>query len=366
MRHFFACLVLLALIPATAPAQNGELRITTLPGRVLVDRGEHDQRLNFDFIVENPTATKLELASIEVSAYARAGALVSQRRVGNGAGVDTIANRTVEPGGRLVVFNPFQTFAPDLELARLRYDFAFDAGEGKPKVTVTTTIEPAVYRSKTDLILPVGGRVISWDGPDLYGHHRRIDITGGMTTALGITTNFMRYAYDFSVVDEQGRMFKGTGERNEDWYGFGTPIYATGDGTVALAGDGIPDNTTTKRHELTRDQVMKDPHVLFGNHVVVDHGNGEVSFFAHLKQGSVRVKPGEKVRQGQVIGEMGFSGDAITVHLHYQLQSDTKWGEGLPAHFRGLKRWVGDRAVPLRSGFVDSGDVVESTLTPRR
>jgi murein DD-endopeptidase MepM/ murein hydrolase activator NlpD len=86
-----------------------------------------------------------------------------------------------------------------------------------------------------------------------------------------------------------------------------------------------------------------------------------------MKQGSVRVKVGDRVKQGQQIGEMGFSGDAITVHLHYQLQRDAVWGEGVPTHFRGLRRFVGGKWVPLCSGFVDSGDVVESTVArPRR
>lgn len=342
------------------------LRVTTIPPRVLVDRCEFDQRLNFDLLVENPSAVALELTSLEMSAYDGSGALVSQRRVGRNGGIDSIANRSVDPGGRLVIFNPFHTFAPDLELAKIRVDLTFTAGDEAPDVTASLTIEPKIFEPKTDLTFPVGGRVLCWDGPDLYGHHRRIDITGAMTTALGITANFLRYAYDFSVVDAKGRMFKGSGERNEDWYGFGTPIYATGDGVVALAGDGVPDNTTTTRHDPTREQSMKDPHVLFGNYVVVDHGNGEVSFFAHLKQGSVVVKPGDRVRRGQPIGQMGFSGDAITVHLHYQLQSDTKWGEGLPAHFRGIRRFVGGRALPVQSGSVDSGDVVESTVAPRR
>jgi hypothetical protein len=63
---------------------------------------------------------------------------------------------------------------------------------------------------------------------------------------------------------------------------------------------------------------------------------------------------------------MGFSGDAITVHLHYQLQSDTKFGEGLPAHFRDVRRLVGAKWVPSRTGFVDSGDVVQGTASRSR
>ena len=47
--------------------------------------------------------------------------------------------------------------------------------------------------------------------------------------------------------------------------------------------------------------------VLGGNYVVLDHGNGEFSYFAHMSPGSVRVKKGEHVQQGQQIGEIGFA-----------------------------------------------------------
>jgi murein DD-endopeptidase MepM/ murein hydrolase activator NlpD len=360
---------LLFVLPALshpAIAEQPGVTVTTLPAPVLIQRAEFDQRLNFDILVDNATSEKLEIEAIECSAFARDGSLVSQRRLGsNGDSISTIPNRTVEAGARLVVFNPFHTYSPDLQLARLEYEIVFGSGEKHAVTRARLEVAPVVYETKTDLVLPVGGRVIAWDGPDLYGHHRRLDITGGMTTALGIKENFLRYAYDFSVVDEQGRMFKGTGERNEDWYGFGAPILSAGSGTVVAAEDGMADNTTTKRVELSREQVFEKPRMLFGNHVVVDHGNGEFSFYAHLKQGSVKVKRGQRVRQGEPIGQMGFSGDAITVHLHYQLQRDAMWGEGLPASFRNDVRLVGGRAIPAAHGFVDSGEVVTTAPAKR-
>jgi murein DD-endopeptidase MepM/ murein hydrolase activator NlpD len=370
MRFFstmLSCALLLCASGAGAAPPAGRVLVSTLPDRVLIERAEFSQRLNFDLMVENTTDEKLELSSVEMSAYAPDGALVLQRRLGtNGDSIGTVPNREVEPGGRLVVFNPFHEVHPDLQLARIRFVMAFDAGEVEEKYRAETTFEPAVYETKTQLELPVPGRVLCWDGSDLYSHHRRLDITGGMTTALGIKTNFNRYSFDFSVVDEQGRMFKGNGERNEDWYGFGTPLYAPGDGVVLAASDGTPDNTTTKRVEMTREQVLKDVRVTFGNYVYIDHGNGEVSLLAHMKQGSVAVKTGDRVKRGQRVGAMGFSGDAITVHVHYQLQTSPPFGEGLPAHFRGVRRLVGATWVPSRTGFVDSGDVVQGRRAASR
>ena len=89
-------------------------------------------------------------------------------------------------------------------------------------------------------------------------------------------------------------------------------------------------------------------------------GNGEFSVLAHMKQGSVTVKAGDRVKRGQKIGELGASGDSMFPHLHYQLQRDAKTGEGLPSYFRDFRRLTGKSWVRVKRGHVDTGDVVES------
>ena len=80
-----------------------------------------------------------------------------------------------------------------------------------------------------------------------------------------------------------------------------------------------------------------------------------------MKQGSVRVKPGDRVRQGQQVGQVGFSGDAITVHVHYQLQDRREFdGEGLPSYFSRFRRLLGGRSVVVGKGQIDSGDIVDA------
>jgi len=59
----------------------------------------------------------------------------------------------------------------------------------------------------------------------------------------------------------------------------------------------------------------------YGNCVIIDHGNSEYSLMAHMQQGSVTVKVGERAVAGQVIGKLGDSGDSFGPHVHYQLQS---------------------------------------------
>ena len=77
----------------------------------------------------------------------------------------------------------------------------------------------------------------------------------------------------------------------------GTPIKASADGEVVLA---YPD--------------------LFysGNVVVIDHGFGLQTIYAHMKDMSVKV--GQKVSQGDIIGTVGMTGTATGYHLHFEIR----------------------------------------------
>ena len=80
---------------------------------------------------------------------------------------------------------------------------------------------------------------------------------------------------------------------------------------------------------------------IIGNHVIIDHGNGEFSVYAHMKPGSVRVRAGDHVTQGQQLGEVGSSGNSTEPHLHFQVcnSADPLMCAGIPI------RWVGLHSV---------------------
>lgn len=353
-------LLLLVLLPAALRA--ADVGLSAIPRAPLIEVSAGQQLLNFDIVLQNDTKEELEVSLFEVSALGAKGELVAQRRLDtNGMGILTLANRVVKAGGKIVLFNPLYAWDKGIPLDRIRVDIALDSGDVSRKYHAALELAPQRYRNKSRLILPVTGRAFVHDGHDYHSHHRRLDITGDMTTAIGVKTNMTRYAYDFVIVDEAGKMFRGDGEKNEDWYGFGSPIVAPADGVVVAMSDGQPDNTRSRKNlEMTFEGFMKNHNLPFGNFAIIDHRNGEYSFFAHFRNGSVTVKKGETVKQGQKVGEMGFSGDAFLVHLHYQLQSNDHWGEGLPSYFHDIERYLGGAFVPVQGGQVDSGDVVRS------
>ncbi|MEO6227818.1 MAG: M23 family metallopeptidase [Thermomonas sp.] len=351
------------LAPFAASAQ--QLQATTLPAQPLLEASRDGQDLNFDLVFDNPGDKALTLVGLEASWFDAAGGFLGQRRLDQNGdattmGIVTVPNRNLPAHGRLVVFNPFQYFRASLWLGDLRYVAVFSAAKDAPQQRVEVRVAPMPFVSRTPLALPIAGPVFVHDGHDLTAHHRRLDITGGMTTHFGIRANFMRYAHDLCVTDGQGRLYRTDGATPADWYGYGTPILATGNGVVAEMHDGMADNRKGAPPPFDQAAIMKNLKLFLGNYVIVDHGNGEYSLFAHLKQGSVQVAPGQRVARGERIGAMGMSGDAFLVHLHYQLQSSTGFDEGLPAIFTGVQFATGNGwSVPAATA-IDSGDIVRA------
>jgi hypothetical protein len=134
-----------------------------------------------------------------------------------------------------------------------------------------------------------------------------------------------RFAADIATI-KHGRTFSGDGTRLEQYFCFGRPILAPGDGTVVEVNDGIPDNPINAPFDSPPS----------GNFVMIDYGNSEYSLLAHLKLGSIKVKVGDKVQPGHKIGQCGNSGNATVPHLHIHLQNTPVLfkGEGLPLQFQ--------------------------------
>ena len=125
-------------------------------------------------------------------------------------------------------------------------------------------------------------------------------------------------------VDE--RFYNGDGTQNTDWVGFGEPIHAVADGTVVVAVDGMPDIPP-----MTKNPDLRTPTDYAGNNVSVAIGHGRYAVFDHLVRGSVRVRRGQRVRAGQVIGKLGNTGNTDGPHLHFGIEArPDSLAQGLP------------------------------------
>jgi murein DD-endopeptidase MepM/ murein hydrolase activator NlpD len=150
------------------------------------------------------------------------------------------------------------------------------------------------------------------------------------------------FAYDFV------RAHKGAGKALEDYEAFGAEVSAPADGTIEYVVDGAPDVSVGET----------DVYVVPGNHVAINHGNGEWSYLAHFKRGSIRVKAGEHVTRGQVLGLCGNSGNTSEPHIHFHLANAPRMylGAGLPARFSGI---LVD-GKPLENAEPERGQTVEN------
>jgi len=92
------------------------------------------------------------------------------------------------------------------------------------------------------------------------------------------------------------------------------PVIAAARGTVAYVRTGCPQSSM-----FAHNNSLREAGAGWGNHVVLYHGNGIYTRYAHLAPGSIKAKVGDKMIAGDVIGEMGNSGRSETRHLHFEV-----------------------------------------------
>jgi hypothetical protein len=154
------------------------------------------------------------------------------------------------------------------------------------------------------------------------GHRRALIPIGGMPVIA------QRFAIDYVRVDTAGRTVNGDRANNANFYAQNADAIAVADGIVVATKDSIPENVpgpTSRAVPITLETVG-------GNFVILDIGSGRYAFYAHLRPGTLRVRIGDRVRRGQVLGLVGNSGNSTEPHLHFHLADSTAplGAEGIP------------------------------------
>ena len=122
-----------------------------------------------------------------------------------------------------------------------------------------------------------------------------------------------RYAIDFLRLDDTFNTLAGDPARNDSYLIYGSEVIAVAPGRVVASRDHVPENTPPG---LPPNVALNDA---VGNFVTQDLGGGRFALYAHLQPASLRVKPGDQVRPGQVLGLVGNSGNSSEPHLHFQI-----------------------------------------------
>lgn len=168
-----------------------------------------------------------------------------------------------------------------------------------------------------------GGDWIAEGGPSNSSYHRRARMVGNGTVYFA-----QRFAIDYVKVSADGRTYAGDPKKNTNYLCYGADVIAVADGKVVAAKDGIPENTpdpTARAVEMTMDTVG-------GNFVALDIGYHRHALYGHLIPGSLKVKVGDTVKRGQVLGRLGNSGNSTEPHLHFQIADAPSFvlANGLP------------------------------------
>jgi hypothetical protein len=216
-------------------------------------------------------------------------------------------------------------------------------GTVSEKIFGHPVLEAERYKQKVNYNLPVSGEWRVFNG----------GVTKETSHSWGIPSQ--RFAYDLVKYGQNGRSFDDDGRRLEDYFCFDTPILAPADGVVVKARDGIRDAPhvgTFWMDWLTRN--------IAGNSVLIKHADGEYCLLAHLKRGSIKVKVGETVKQGQEIGRCGHSGNSTEPHLHFQFQNGKSFyfSSGLPIKFTGFSRKSGEQKYFIEQDYISKNTFV--------
>jgi murein DD-endopeptidase MepM/ murein hydrolase activator NlpD len=216
-----------------------------------------------------------------------------------------------------------------------------------PSVTAYLTY-PSSHDERPSAVrfqLPLDGPItVAWGGPTLRVNYH-------------VASPGERWAYDL-LVTEQGRSHRGDPADVMSYFAYGREVRAPAAGRVHTVHDGDPDAVPGR----------PDRHRRAGNHIVLEVAPDEYLLIAHLKAGSIAVRPGDMVAAGQVLGRVGNSGNTSEPHVHLHLQDAPvpDAGEGIPLLFTSYRDIAtGDlvaRGIPeggqRRGQFL--GQIVES------
>jgi murein DD-endopeptidase MepM/ murein hydrolase activator NlpD len=333
-------------------AQNN-IKIAHHPEHPLKEKTNNQYSLNFDFVVENNSKDTLKLTRLEVRLLDKNNAVIQQKFLDNNGtapSINTIPNIQWNGVSQSMLFNPF----PEVNSAtdKLEYTFTFN-----DNIEVKNVVVPKDYEQVQDFILPIKNKLLVYDGHDFYSHHRRFDYEFVPIKQMGFTGNFMRYAYDFAVLNSEGKQHINKGENNTDWFGFGTEILAVADGEIVAI-------ETNQKDDKTFDipALKNNPLALYGNSVVIKHSEDVYSLYGHLKnQSSTAFKVGDKIKKGQQIGAMGTSGSAFFPHLHFEIRNSIGHdADGLPSYFNNYSVFLGSSKKDIKKGTITTGDIIQS------
>lgn len=186
------------------------------------------------------------------------------------------------------------------------------------------------YEHKNDYIFPVKG-IWQVDGnfDCLLAHRGR---------------HSDEFAIDLTQLDPNHTLVDWPGRIDEDYPCNGAEVLAAADGKVVQAYGEMTENTLQASKEEFEDLAIQHSYwpVITGNVVTIEHAGGEYSQYNHMQHKSLKVKVGDTVKAGDVIGYVGSTGLSGCPHLHFEIRNGiTDASRSYPCRFTNIKDKTG-------------------------
>jgi murein DD-endopeptidase MepM/ murein hydrolase activator NlpD len=286
--------------------------------------------LAYELHITNFSGQSIVLASVEV--LSDSGSTLFRVEASNlAANVYSPGNRqatgmdklNIGAGQMAVVYMWVTLESPSKVPSALEHKIAAKVGK-YPDAIMVRCARIAVDRDVAVISPPLrGDNWVAGNGPANGSGHRRalIPIDGHAQIA-------QRFAIDWVRMNPDGNTFAGDEKNNKNYRAYGSDALAVADGIVTEVKDGIPENIPGENSRA----VPITLETVGGNHVILDIGHGRYATYAHLQPGSLKVKLGDHVKRGQVLGLVGNSGNSTEPHLHFHLTNGNSplGSEGIP------------------------------------
>ena len=374
MRYLAKALALLAMCHPALAAD-----ITIIPGDTLVinptNPGKHYQDLVLHTVLISTAPDEsfsLEALRIDLATGGEVGlskSLPVDRIVGETQGLGEMLNygmgvlldaQMLSATGLRGLFNrdmslaTSATMGPNEVLLLTRQHFSLDFTPDQLQVTVlgadasgkqqtlSRQVKVAPQVASVSYAMPVSGAWLMTSLPSIESHHR-----------LAPPSEF---AVDFFRTGSNGNIHDGDVLDANNFFGYGANVTAAADGEVVFVIDDevqdravffakegeSEDDVGARVQEHNMRRYAKDfARAAAGNIITIKHTSPEgheYSSYGHLKAGSVAVKVGDVVKRGQVIGQVGDTGDSAAVHLHFQVNAGPNafMSKSIPVTFSDL------------------------------
>jgi hypothetical protein len=319
-------------VAATSPSTALLVSAINQPRVVRADDGR--DHIEYDLLVTNAFAGPVTLAAVEV--IGPGGTVLG--RV-DGAKL-AAATQSILLQAPVSPIPPSGAAAVEIDLAlsagqvprhlshRIIYETSGASAHLRAIIGSDTVIGPSLdvspFRAITIAPPLRGAGWAAFNGCCTPNTHRNVRVAA--STRIGTAETF---AIDFLRVDDD-RFYSGDGKNNAQYPYFGAPVQAVGAGIVVAIHDGMAE--TAPFGEPT---TVTKPRDFGGNYVLIRQAPGVYAFYAHLKLGTVAVKPGQHVATGAILGGLGNSGNSTNPHLHFGLldRPDFMTGISLPFVF---------------------------------